>query len=132
MIGPINVTQLAAYNRKNVNAKRIILDTIKDHAIPHVTGKGYDFEMWDSLTKLYQSTNENQKIVLREKLRNMKMMEIETMTLYLTRITQVRDEISAIGEAIIDGELVRTTLNGFLEKWDTFVKGAASRENRPN
>ena len=54
------------------------------------------------------------------------------MSSYLTRITQVRDELSTVGEAISDGELVRTALNGFLEKWDTFVKGVVSREKHPN
>jgi hypothetical protein len=47
--------------KKNVKAKRIILDAIKDHVIPHVAGKANAFEMWASLTKLYQSSNENQK-----------------------------------------------------------------------
>lgn len=41
--------------------------------------------------KLYQKTNENRKMVLKEKL-SIKMVETETVTLYVTRITQVRDE----------------------------------------
>jgi hypothetical protein len=65
---------LAAFNKKNVKAKRTILDTIKDHVIPHVAGKTNVFEMWASLTKLYQSSNENRKMVLREKLKNIKMI----------------------------------------------------------
>lgn len=46
--------QLADFNKRNVKAKRL-------HLIPHVSGKNYDFEMWESLIKLYQSTNENKK-----------------------------------------------------------------------
>jgi hypothetical protein len=49
---PTDATLLFAYNKKNIKAKRIILDTIKDHVIPHVTGKYNSYEMWDSLTKL--------------------------------------------------------------------------------
>ena len=50
---PADAILLAAYNKRNVKAKRIILDAIKDHIIPHVTGKKNAFEMWESLCKLY-------------------------------------------------------------------------------
>ena len=109
---PKDVVPLAEYNKKNVKAKRIILDAIKDHVIPHVTGKKNAFEMWESLTKLYQSSNENKKMVLREKLRSIKMTKTDTVASYLTKITQVRDELGVVGETISDNELVRTTLNG--------------------
>ena len=50
---PTDATQLAAYNRKNNKGKRLILDGIKDHCIPHVRGKRNAHEMWTSLTNLY-------------------------------------------------------------------------------
>jgi hypothetical protein len=42
---PTDATLLAAYSEKNIKAKRIILDAIKDHVIPHVTGKSNAYEM---------------------------------------------------------------------------------------
>ena len=75
------------------------------------------------------STNENRKMVLREKLRDIRMTENEKVASYLTRITKVRDELSVVGEAVTDGELVRNFINGFSEKWNTFVKGVVSQEN---
>ena len=116
----------------NSNAKILILDAIKDHAIPHVAGKSNAFDMWASLTKLYMSTNENRKMVLREKLRDIRMTENEKVSSYLMRITKVGDELSVVGEAVTNRELVRTFVNGFSEKWNTFVKGVVSRENRPS
>jgi hypothetical protein len=55
---PTNATLLEAYTKENIKTKRIILDAIKDHVIPHVTRKTNAYEMWESLTKLYQSSNE--------------------------------------------------------------------------
>jgi hypothetical protein len=72
VVVPIDDTLLTAYTKNIIKAKRIILDAIKDHLIPHLTGKENAYEMWESLTKLYQSTNENQKMVLREKLKSLK------------------------------------------------------------
>jgi hypothetical protein len=112
---PTDTTLLAAYNKKNVKAKRMLLDVVKDHIIPHVSGKKNAYEMWEALTKLYQSGNQNKKMVLREKLRGTKMSKTDTVTSYLTRISQVRDELMAVGEVFKDDELVRTTLNGFSE-----------------
>ena len=67
---PTDPDPLAEYNKKNVKAKRIILDVVKDHIMPHLTGKKNAFDMWGDLTKLYQSNNKNRKMVLREKWRN--------------------------------------------------------------
>jgi hypothetical protein len=53
------LTNTLLNTKNNIKAKRIILDAIKDHVIPHVTGKANAYEMWESLTKLYQSSNEN-------------------------------------------------------------------------
>jgi hypothetical protein len=121
MTVPADATLLAAYTKKNIKAKRIILDAIKDHVIPHVTGKSNAYEMWDSLTKLYHSSNENRKMVLREKLKGIKMTKAENVTTYLTKITQVRDELEAVGEVVADSELVRTAWNGLTKQWAVFV-----------
>ena len=51
-------------------------------------------------------------MVLREKLMTIHMNKGENMTTYLTRITQVCDEVGDISEVIQSVELVRTTLNG--------------------
>jgi hypothetical protein len=132
VVVPIDATLLAAYNKKSIKAKRFILDAIKDHLIPHVMGKTHAYEMWESLTKLYQSTNENRKMVLREKLKNIKMTKAENVVTYLTRLTQVRDELGAVGEAIADSDLVRTTLNGVSKQWVVFVEGIVAREKLPD
>lgn len=40
------------------------------------------------------------------------MTNAENITSYLTRITQVRDELGSIGEVVVDNELMSTALNG--------------------
>lgn len=129
---PTNATLLVEYNKKNVKAKRINIDAIKDHLIPHITGKKYAFDMWEALTKLYQSSNENMKMVLRVKLRNTKMTKTDTISSYLTKITQVREELAAVEETVQGSDLIRTTLGGFPKKWEVFVDGIVAREHLPS
>jgi hypothetical protein len=93
-------------------------------------GKTHAYEMWESLTKLYQSTNE-WKMVLREKLKSTKLTKAENVVTYLTRLTQVRDELGAMGEAIANSDIVRTTLNGVSKQWVVFVEGIVAREKLP-
>ena len=62
---PIDQTQLSEFNKKYVKAKRIILDAIRDHLFPHVTGMRFAYATWESLFTLHQSTNENRKMVSR-------------------------------------------------------------------
>jgi hypothetical protein len=128
VVVPTDATLLAAFTKKSIKAKRFILDAIKDHLIPHLMGKTNAYEMWESWIKLYQSTNENQKMVLREKLKSMKMTKAENVVTYLTRLNQVRDELRAMGEAIVDSDLVRITLNGVSKQWVVFVEGIVARE----
>ena len=120
---------LVEYNKKNARARRLILDEIKDHVIPHVRGKDNAFDMWASLNNLYQSSNENHKMVLKEKLKAIKMNKSEGVVAYLTRITNVKDELVAIGETIADLELVSTTSQGFPKSWKVFVKRIIAREH---
>ena len=129
---PTDAALKADFDNKDIKAQRILLDSIKDHVIPHVTGKSYAFEMWAALCTLYQSKNQNRKMVLREKLRNAKMTEIDTVSSYLTKITQIRDELGASGEKVEDEELVRHALNGFTTKWHSFVKGVVARDKLPD
>jgi hypothetical protein len=44
---------VAEFMKRNTKAKRTICDAVRDHIIPHLTGKDYAFEMWASLCKLY-------------------------------------------------------------------------------
>jgi hypothetical protein len=50
---PPNLVQLAAHNKKDVKARRIIVDGVKDHIFPHFSGKKTMHDMWKALVKLY-------------------------------------------------------------------------------
>ena len=122
---------LAAFNKKDNKARRTILDAVKDHVIPHIGEKARAYEMWEALTKMYQSSNANRKMVLREKLKCIRMAKGDSATFYLTRIKQVRDELAAVGDQIPETKLVRTALFGVANSWATFVQAIVGRENMP-
>jgi 2-phosphoglycerate kinase len=112
--------------------RRIIVDGVKDHIIPHLSGKKAAKEMWDALVKLYQPNNQNRKMLLREKLRSTKMAKGESVVTYLTKFTHIGDELAGVGEAVNKTELVRIALNAFTKQWEVFVCGVVAREKLPD
>ena len=71
------------------------------------------------------------KLTLRHQLRNVTMNKSETVTNYFMRISQIKDQLAAIGDSVDDVELVTTTLNGFPSSWDPFVQGICARSKLP-
>lgn len=102
---------------------RVFLEAIKDHPIPHVAKKTRSKEMFDAFVSLFQSDNMSWKIILKTKLRECRMNRSNNVTSYLMRITQIRDQLAAIGEAVLDAELVNVALNGFTRAWEPFIMG---------
>ena len=95
-----------------MKAKKVLLDFVKDHLIHHISEKKTTNDMYDALVGLYQSGNTNRKLILRHKLWFVEMSKADTVASYLMRITQIRDQLVAIGEAVDDIMLVNVELNG--------------------
>ena len=64
-----------------------------------------------------------------EQLKSIKMERVEGVTSYITRISQVRDEVATIREFVSNIELVCTTMNGVTKPWDIFVEEIVSVDN---
>ena len=124
-------TDPISWKKIDSRAMLIIMDGVKDHIVPHLSGKKTALEMWQALESLYQSKNENCRIVLYERMRSTKMTKGGVVP-YLTRLTQIRDELGAVGFKTDDEELVQIALNGFSKPCDTFIKGVVAREKLPD
>jgi hypothetical protein len=122
---------LEEFRKRNNKEKRTICDAVRDHIIPHFIGKVYAFEMWEYLCKLYESSNENQKMALHDRLKGIRMLQDESITSFLIQYTQIRDDLGAIGEVVDPYSMVRTSLKNFTKPWAPFVCGIVFREVMP-
>ena len=68
----------ALHKNKMVMEKRIIVDSIKDHLIPYVSSLKTPKAMFDALTNLFEGKNINQKMTLRNQLKNVKLQKSDT------------------------------------------------------
>ena len=69
----------ALHKKKLVMEKRIISESIKDHLIPQVSSLKTPKAMFDALTKLFEEKNINQKMTLRNQLKNVNIQNVETI-----------------------------------------------------
>ena len=84
----------AQWKKDVVKARRIILEGVRDHIITNLHGKQTPYTMWQALIDLFQNGSDHRKLVLKDKLRNIKLQKNDTIPQYLIRFTQVRDELA--------------------------------------
>jgi hypothetical protein len=59
------------------------------------------------------------------------MSKIDTMVSYLTRISELKDQLPTIGTKVEDQELVSISLKELAPSWTHFVHGVCVQENIP-
>jgi hypothetical protein len=115
-----NVAVMEKFKDNDINAMSIIVDSIKPHLIPYISHLDSS-KMYDALTNLFSIKNIGQVMSLKNELRNMKMNDDDSITSYFVRISQLRDQLQAIEEIILEKELVNIVLNGLPKTWDAFA-----------
>ena len=115
------------HKKDMVEAKRIIVDYIKDHLIPQVYSKNTPKEVFDALTNIFERKNINMRMTLRNQLKGVKMQKAETMLLYFSRVSQIKEQLEAIGDMVEEVEVVMSTLNGLPREWDSFIRGICAK-----
>jgi hypothetical protein len=118
----------AKYKKNMVKEKRIIVDSIKDNLIPHVSSMKTPKQMFDALSRLFEGKNINRKMTLRTQLKNVKMQNSKCIQSYFTRVYHIKEHLEAIGDSVEEEELVMTTLNGLPRSRESFIEGICSRK----
>jgi hypothetical protein len=128
---PEEKEQKTKHKKNEKKTKRIVLDSVKDHLIPHISELQIARQMYEALSRLYERKYISQNLALRNQLRNMKMENSEYVSSYLMRVSQIRDQLATIRDVISDKEIVTTTLNGLPTFWIPFVQGVCARSKLP-
>jgi hypothetical protein len=126
-----NIVVMEKFKNNDINAMSIIVDSVKDHLIPYISHLDSSKKMYDDLTNLFLVRNIGQVMSLKNELRDMKMNDDDIITLYLVRISQLRDQLQSIEEIISEKELVNIVLNGLPKAWDGFAASMNTRKEYP-
>jgi len=96
---------------------------VKDNIILHIKDCKTFKETWDTLKGLYETPNTNQVLFLKSKFISIKMEDNENVNNFFSRIKELKDKQSDIGEKISRTDLVIVMLNGMLEEYNMLIKG---------
>jgi hypothetical protein len=120
------------WKEDDVNARKIIIYLVRDHLLPRIANLKTTYEMYDALKNMFESTNTLRALTLKSQLQNIKMTKDDTVATFFMKISEIRDQLGAIGETISDRELVLTTLNAFSRHWEPFLQSISGRSELPN
>ena len=103
---PTNDDGKTTYKKNQAKAKRILFDSMKDHLILYFSPLKTAKECYDALIKLFETKILSRKRALKGKLRNVKMMKNATIATFFTKISQLKDQLAAVGENVEDDDPV--------------------------
>ena len=94
---------------------------VKDNIIPHIRDYKTSKETWEILKYLYETTNSNRIMFLKTKLQSMKMEAHDNIATYVSRIKDLCDQLSAIGDKVSNSDMVTITLKGLIRYYHVFI-----------
>jgi hypothetical protein len=111
----------------DVKERKIIIYSVRDHLLPRIATLKTTYEMYDALKNMFESNNTLKALTLKNKLQHIKMTKADTVATFFMNISEIRDQLGAIGETILDRELVLTTLNALPRHWEPFLQSISGR-----
>jgi len=81
---------------------RIIMDSVRDHLVPIISNEDTAKKMYEALRNLFENENLSRIIALKDQLRQCKFKRDDSISTFFVKLSQIRDQLTAIGETIPD------------------------------
>ncbi|XP_057837498.2 uncharacterized protein LOC131047712 [Cryptomeria japonica] len=124
---PSDDSEKAQWRKNNFMARKILIDSIKDHLVPVISKLDSAKEMFECLQSLYEFNNIGRALALRRQLLHIKMARGESVVSFFMKITELKDQLNAIRDSIEDKDLVMLAMNGLPHSWESFIQGINGR-----
>ncbi|XP_057860841.2 uncharacterized protein LOC131069436 [Cryptomeria japonica] len=124
---PEDKDELLQFKKNVVKAKKILIDSLKDHLVPIISKMSSTKDMFKALEGMYEINNTSRALALRKQLHHVKMTKGESVITYFMKISDLRDQLNAIGDEVVDKDLVMLALNGLPHFWEPFIQGISGR-----
>ena len=105
--------------------------SVKYCIIPHIRDCKTSNNIWTVLKDMYEIKNTSRTLFLRKKILSIKMEENESIYSFISRIKEVKDKLSDIGQTMENDDLVTITMNGMTDDYQMFITGLNAREKAP-
>jgi hypothetical protein len=116
---------------EDVKARKILIYSVRDHLLPCIANIKISYEMYEALKYMFESDNTLKALTLKGQLQRTKMTKGDTVATFFMKISDIKEQLGAIGEIISDRELVLYTLKNLPKQWETFIQSISEREKLP-
>lgn len=110
-----------ARTKKDKKARALISLSIEDDQITHVKHLNTSRQTCDTLREIHERSNFSSKVYLLRKLYSTKLNEGGNMIAHITKILEIGDKLSAIGEIINSSHISALLLCSLLHSYDTLI-----------
>ena len=86
------------WRKNDAKARRILVDSVRDHLVSQILKKTTTRNMFKTLKKILEHSSINVTLTLRNQLSNMKMTKSEDIASHFMRITELRDKLKSSGD----------------------------------
>jgi hypothetical protein len=87
--------------------------------------------MYEALKDMFESDNTLRALTLKGQLQSTKMTKSDRVATFFRKISEIKEQLCAIGEIMSDKELVLSTLNNLPKHWEPFLQSICGREKLP-
>lgn len=103
---------------------------MKDYLVPIISKMSSTRDMFKTLEGMYEINNTSKALALRQQLHQVKMAKGGSVMSFV-KIAELRDQLNAIGDEVVDKDLVMLALNGLPHSWEPFIQGISGRSKFP-
>ena len=119
------------WEKDNIRVMELLVDGVKNNLLPFIAKLESAYNMTKALKDMFEINNTSRHLTLKNQLAIMKMNKVETITSYLMRITDLRNQLLTIGHIYDSKELTMVTLNGLPTLWENFRQGVCASSKLP-
>ena len=122
----VTIDSITYESKERLNSKKqkphsTLILIVANSLIGIVAGKKDPADSWNVLRKMYDIGNQQQILFLTNKLYNISLREGGDVTTYLMEASNLRNHLSALGETILDKQLISIVLNGLPRSYDMVI-----------
>jgi hypothetical protein len=118
---PAKITDNAKWNEMDDNAIANIHLALADEVISSVAEKKIAKEIWETLTKLYESKSLHNKIFLKRRLYTIRMAETMAVTDHINTIRTLFSQLTTLGQQIEESERAELLLQSLPDSYDQLI-----------
>jgi hypothetical protein len=118
---PTEITNNAKWNEMDGNAIANIYLALANEVLSSVAEKKTTKEIWDALTKLYESKSLHNKIFLKRRSYTLRMIETTSVNDHINTIRTLFSQLTTLGQQIEENKRVELLLQSLPDSYDQLI-----------